>query len=189
MPPTTPQDRKPKASKAKAATPDRYAPTVWGSQDFLEDLVVPSGQTCLVRRPGVQRLMEAGVLRKVDSLASIVAEEHIKRVKGAEPEIDTDSLAKDEDALISIMDVVDRVLVHCIVKPAVELAPDDISERVEGAIYSDMIDIEDKMFIFQFATGGTRSVEQFRQGSLAAMGGVDAVQDAADETESDLLHT
>lgn len=187
MPPTTPQDRKRKTSKA--AAPDRYAPTVWGNKDFLEDLVVPSGQTCLVRRPGVQRLMEAGVLRQVDTLASIVAEEHIKRVKGEEPEIDTDSLAKDEDALISIMDVVDRVMVHCVVKPEIVMAPTSIDDRVGGVIYSDMIDIEDKMFIFNFAVGGSRSVEQFRQESLAAMGGVDDVQDAADEAKPDLLHT
>lgn len=173
MPPTVPQDRKRKASK----TDDKYAPTTWGSDgNGLEDLVVPSGQTCLVRRPGVQRLMEAGVLRDIDSLTSIVGEEHIKRVNG-ERSVNTETLVNDADAIANVLHMVDRVVVHCVVKPEVIMSPNDPTSRQDGVIYADMIDIEDKMFIFNFAVGGTRSVEQFRQESQSPVGSVDAEQD------------
>ena len=86
MPPTAPQDhRKPakKTTARKRATPqvevvavdpnDKYAPTTWGSElGGAEDLTVPSGQTCLVRRPGVQGLMEAGILHDLDTLTAEV---------------------------------------------------------------------------------------------------------------------
>ena len=181
MPPTAvPQDHKRKASTSKK---DKYAPTVWGSgDDGLEDLEVPSGQVCLVRRPGVQRLMEAGVLRDVDSLSAIVAAEHIKRVNG-EDAIDTESLAEDVTAIANVLHIVDRVVVHVVVKPEVVMTPNDTTSRKDGVIYADMIDIEDRMFIFNFAVGGTRSVEQFRAQSKPPVGSVEPVEDNAGEAE------
>lgn len=204
MPPTAvPQDRKRKAARKvippvpeptavttepqAEPTPtqmrDRYAPTVWGgSGNGLEDLELPSGQVCLVRRPGVQRLMEAGVLRDIDSLSAIVSEEHVQRVNG-ESKIDLTSLANDASAIDSLLSVVDRVLLHCVIKPQVLAPPETYADRDPQAIYTDMVDIEDKMFIFQFAVGGTRSVEQFRAESLAAMGSVEPVQAVEDATK------
>lgn len=36
-------------------------------------------------------------------------------------------------------------------------------ERDEDALYADEVDLEDKNFVFQFATGGTADVERFRE--------------------------
>lgn len=181
MPPTAvPQDHKRKKSQQQE---DKYAPTVWGTGGGLEDLVVPSGQMCLVKRPGVQNLIEAGVLRDIDTLSAIVAEKHIKRVEGEDPDIDTDSLAQDPEAIVNVLHVVDRVVTYCVVKPEILMTPNDPTSRKDGVIYADMVDIEDKMFVFNYAVGGTRSVEQFRQGSVAPVGSVDteqAVEEAAE---------
>lgn len=190
MPPTAPQDHRTstkksgkRASRPVSADDAKYMPTAWGgSSDGLEDLVTPSGQLCLVKRPGVQRLMEAGVLRDIDTLSAIVNEAHIKRVNG-EKQVDTDSLSGDPEALANVVHVVDRVIVHCVVKPPIKMAPNDETSRKPDVVYADMIDIEDKMFIFQYAVGGTRSVEQFRTELQSAMGSVDAEPEAGGSTE------
>jgi hypothetical protein len=39
-----------------------------------------------------------------------------------------------------------------------------------SAIYTDMIGMEDKMFLFNFALSGVRDVESFREASAEAMG-------------------
>jgi len=59
----------------------------------------------------------------------------------------------------------------------------DMTGRQDDLVYADMIDIEDKMFIFNFAVGGTRDVEQFRAGSLQSLGSMDDVKDVEDNTE------
>jgi len=177
MPPVTPQDRKRKASKGKG----KYAATTWGAGgSVFEDLQVPSGQMCLARRPGVQGLIEAGVLRDIDTLSSIVDQKHIKRVEGrADPEVDVQSLIKDEASLLSILDVVDKVLCYVVVEPEILAVPAEMDDREDGVIYTDMVDIEDKMYIFNFAVGGTRSLETFRQQRDELMGSVDPVEAVA----------
>lgn len=180
MPPTTPQDRK---RKTKKAAEDRYAPTSWGSTTSLfEDLTVPSGQTCLVRRPGVQGLIEAGVLNSLDSLTAIVDEKHIRRVNG-EAEIDVNSLANDSGSILNVLHVVDKVVCYVVVKPEVVMPPDDPDERSDDAVYVDMVDIEDKMFLFNFAVGGTRSLESFREERDQLVGSVEHVEAVAGDAK------
>jgi hypothetical protein len=194
--PKTPQDRRqPKKTTRKraAARPEspisqpipqpedptsKYAPNTWlsGGVGGTEDLVVPSGQTCLVRRPGMEGLIKAGVLHNVDSLSQIVNEKHLKRVngEGASPEIDMSSLMNDQEGLDEVMVVVDKVICHCVVKPEIHRTPNDVTRRQQGVVYTDMIDLLDKMHIFNFVVGGTRDLERFRGGLESLVGGVEA---------------
>lgn len=155
---------------------DKYAPNAWLASGVgqMEDLTVPSGQTCLVRRPGLEGLIKAGVLRNVDNLSAIVNERHVKKSKkGAQSSVNVDSILQDPQALESIMHTVDKAVCYCVVKPEIVMAPNDITLREQGVVYTDMIDIEDKMFIFNFVVGGTRDLETFRGGLNDAVGGVD----------------
>lgn len=173
---------------------DPYAATVWANNvgtTTAEDLVCPSGQLALVRRPGLQGLIEAGVLHNVDSLTGLVDEKHIKRVKGggAQPKIDTKKIMKDPKALSEIMDVVDKVVVHVVVKPPLKLTytEDEAGdrtpvERKSGVVYVDMVELEDKMFIFNCAVGGTRSLQRFRDEASELVDGMDSEPD--DEGEA-----
>lgn len=173
--PVQPQDRKKsskKAKKPKLFRKDQYEPTAWGSANGgLEDLTCPSGQVCLVKRPGIQALMEAGVLRDIDSLSAII-NEHIKEVEG-DSKAGAKSFLEDEEAVVNIVHVVDRVLVHCVVKPEILMTPNDPTSREPHKIYADMVDLEDKLFIFNFAVGGTRDVERFREQLVERMGSVE----------------
>lgn len=140
----------------------KYAPTTWGSGGAggLEDLTVPSGQLCQIRRPGVEGLIKAGVLQNVDSLTAIIHEKHIKRVNGKE-QLDVKSL--DEAAFDAIMHTVDKVVCFAVVQPQIQRTPDDVTNRKPGAIYADMVHMVDKMFIFNYVVGGTRDLESFRR--------------------------
>ena len=198
--PSAPQDHKRKTTKKKAssagipatpipvADPDptgKYAPDAWlsGGIGGMEDLTVPSGQVCLVRRPGLEGLMKAGVLNRMDSLSGIVSEKHIKRVKGKgskaagdQEEIDALSLMNDPKAMDEVIEVVDKVVCHVVVKPEVHRTPNDVTLRKPGIVYADMVDIIDKMFIFNFVVGGTRDIATFRGGLDSVVGGLEDLE-------------
>lgn len=193
---TTPKKTTTKAANPSMAQPvptqpdpnDKYAPNAWisGGVGGMEDLEVPSGQLCLVRRPGMEGLIKAGVLRNIDSLSALVGEKHIKKAKkgaAGDPKVNVDSILKDPKALENILRTVDKVITHCVVKPEIHMAPNDVTLRKPGVVYSDMVDINDKMFIFNFVMGGTRELESFRGGLGDALGGVEAGEGVPDEAE------
>lgn len=176
--------RKAAAPSRSTATPiptedpnSKYAADAWlsGGIGGMEDLTVPSGQTCLVRRPGLEGLIKAGVLHNVDSLTAIVDQKHIKKAKkGQAQKVNVDSILKDPKALENLLHTVDKVICHVVVKPEVHMTPNDVTLRKPGVVYADMIDINDKMHIFNFVVGGTRDVESFRRGLEESVGGLEA---------------
>ena len=178
---------------------NKYAPTAWGAPKLV-DLEVPSGQLCQVHPPGVEQLIAAGVLENVDTLTSLIDKKHIKRVQGkalpgsaaarkAAP-VDNDdiampdgsvvskaSLLQDQNNLVKVFGLVDRITVVMVVQPQVLPVPEDPALRVpmaelieNGQVYTDMIDMMDKMYIFQYAVGGGTDLEQFRQQFASGMG-------------------
>lgn len=189
--PKSPQDRKPaKKTTRKRTSPNtsqpaeeqpqdpnsKYRPDAWASGGIggMEDVTVPSGQLCLVRRPGMEGLMKAGVLHNVDSLSQIVNEKHLKRVNGKPvDEIDMSSLMQDSEGMDEVMNVIDKVICHCVVQPVLHRAPNDVTNRKVGVIYTDMVDLVDKMFLFNYVVGGTRDLESFRNGLQSVVGGVE----------------
>lgn len=175
-------------------TNPNYAPTAWGKTPAAMDLECPSGQLCQVRPPGVESLITAGVLENVDTLTSMVDEKHLKRVTGknksSKPkntftnaegqlmQLDTDSLMKDPGNLVRVFTLVDKVVEHMVLQPKVKRPIDskgnEITEREEGVVYTDQIEMGDKMYIFQHSVGGSADLESFRQQFRASMDGVEA---------------
>ena len=185
MPPTNPKttSRRRTTRPATPATPiptqpedpsAKYAPDAWlsGGIGGMQDLTVPSGQLCLVRRPGLEGLIKAGVLRNVDSLSAIVDQKHIKKAKKGQGtgQVDVESIMKDPKALDEILHTVDKVICHCVVKPEVHMTPNDVTRRKDGVVYTDMIDLTDKMYVFNYVMGGTRDLESFRGGLDSVVG-------------------
>lgn len=191
MPPTTKKTTTKKPTDHQAPQPpnDKYAVTTWGSAGGnagLTDLEVPSGQLCLVKRPGIEGLLKAGVLRDLDTLTSLVNEKVIKKTaKGqpsAQPEVDLQLILANPEKLDAIMHTVDRTVCECVVKPPIMMTPNDSTRRKGGVVYADMVDLTDKMFIFQFVVGGSQDLERFRnqlEGAMGDLGPVQAVESAA----------
>lgn len=162
---------------------NKYAPTSWSAELFV-DLEVPSGQTCQVRRPGVQNLVRLGLLDQTDFVTSMINEKHIKRVKG-QSTINTKSLMADPESLIKAMATIDKVLCYVVVQPQLKLAMKVVdgkeqelpeSEYEPGVIYTSMIDLNDKMFVFQYAVGGSKDLEKFRDRIGESLSSMDDVQ-------------
>jgi hypothetical protein len=197
----TPQDH-------KAKTP-KYGKR-WTTN--LVDLELPSGELCQVRRPGVQGLIKAGVLHSLDSLTAIVQTETIPNSEGKPIPKDKsiDSVVKDPVKFGKMMEQTDKIVCYVVTQPKVHsnLRPvrqlvdeendlwEDVTkdgekvfeeipeeERDPELVYVDYIDAIDKMFIMNFAVGGSADLVEFRAQTQASMGGVPAGEAAAPAAE------
>jgi hypothetical protein len=177
--PAVPQDHRPaglvpttaKGWKNKLGTP--------------QPLELPSGNVCLVKRPGLPQLLKDGILPDV---MTPLAEQAIKAVDKDEADSAIDDSLKGimarPDGMETMFEAVERVAAHVVVepivhyskrkveagqadqmqesyKPAWELIPE--ADRDPDILYTDQVDMNDLMFIFQFVVGGSRDLESFRQ--------------------------
>lgn len=165
---------------------DPYAPTVWGAEDnsgSLVDLVLPSGQTILAQRPGPQGLMAAGMLDDLDTLSSILPKiMGGVTAKGQAPkEFDASVIMKNPAMLSQAMKLMDRVLVHVVIKPELTPEPDSPTDRERGKIYPSSVGQEDKAFIFNWAVGGTQDLSRFRSEYEESVAGLEPGADVVDQ--------
>lgn len=208
MPPT-----KRKQPRKKTPAPQnghsKYEPTQWG-RPKQGDLVCPSGQICLVKPLSIVGLVEQGVLTNVDELTALVSERVIDPIKRGKPikdltaeDVNIDELTKDPKSIDRIMDVVDKTLIAAVIQPPLHLPPkkmdkdgkleldadgnpqDDDDAREEGRVYTDTIEVTDKMFIFQFVLGGTRMWADFRDSAAKLVGDLRSVEAVGSASESD----
>lgn len=162
-------------------------------KNSAEELQLPSGNTCLIKRPGMEKLFSAGVLP--DELTKIALENVESANSGGKPQdhksaadaIDPEIMKKfmeSENAIVDIFSAFDKVTAMCVVEPRVLWHMRDkvddqgrrmsgeggrplyeeipFGERDEDVLYTDDIDQDDKVFIFNFVVGGTRDLERFR---------------------------
>jgi hypothetical protein len=151
-----------------------------------EDVLLPSGNVAKVRRPGPVALLASGVMP--DSLMPII-NEAIRSGKGLAPE-KTKEMIQDQDSIFEMLDGIDRAVIKIVVEPKVAYHRQEIGGEwsdipqadrdTDEFIYTDEIDLDDKMFLFQFAVGGTRDLETFRRQSDASLGSL------ADEPGTDI---
>jgi len=157
-----------KRAAAKKAPADRQKPLVvsnWVDEDDTELLEFPSGKVAKIERVQLTTLIAEGLLG--DSLSAI-ASQAVETGQG----MDTEAIKKmgeDPTKVAEALDAFDRIAVKCFVTPEVLYYRDDDgktipkSERQPGALYSDKIDINDKVFLFQVISGGSRDLQRFRQ--------------------------
>lgn len=150
----------------------------------------------LVRVPNPQTLLAAGVLDSFDSLTALVKTEHFDRIdiaQSADPEAamakiaaGVSKLAESKEALLDGLGMVDKIVAHCVLEPAVYLAPPEgeewTPEQVDAlesgaAVFVGDVDLDDKMFIMQYEVGGTTDLEEFRKGTGQLMGSVEGGSD------------
>lgn len=200
MPSTT------QAKKAKKPTDHKAPSTGYGSswKKPLTDLDLPSGERCQAKRPGVQGLIKAGVLHSLDSLTAIVQTETIPKAEG-KPATDIEAVANDPEKFTKMMEMVDKIVVHVVTEPKVlpslrpvldrnkkqktdpdgeplfEEIPDE--DRDPNAVYVNYIDTIDKMFIMNFAVGGSADLAEFRAQTEKLVGGLSAGEEPAKPTK------
>lgn len=144
---------------------------------------LPSGLTFLVRRPGVESFVKAGIIP--NSLLGVVQEalEKGKDEKAAEVELSelTKQMLSGEQ-VTDIMTLTDEVVERCVVQPTVhpitkreeiqareDLKDDDKASVIASMLFIDEIVMEDKLFIFAYVTGGTADLAAFREQTAASV--------------------
>jgi hypothetical protein len=146
-----------------------------------DDLELPSGNVALVKRKALDAFLAEGLIP--NSLMTIVQDQldtaEDKKAKDLNSELQ--KVASDPDALKDVIRLSDAIVIACVVEPKVlsniysqadsiagKCAPELIGtvipedKRNDDDLYIDDVDTDDKMFIFQWAVGGTASIEQFR---------------------------
>lgn len=176
----------------------------WSSVQAFVDLECPSGTWCQVRRPNPKQLVSLGFMDNFDTLTALIDKKHVKRVKGKiVPNVE--SLMKNPKGVMDAMALADKIAEHSVMQPTLKrpvknlfdengkMVLDDDGKPVEvileghernpATIYTDMIDDIDKMYIMQFACGGSADLATFREqlGELDVnLGDVDEVASPAE---------
>lgn len=186
-----PQDFKPKAKREIATAAS------WGSKKATGnfELELPSGSIVLLKRVDLPTLLASGAFP--DELMSIVSDKietatgKADTPKEVDPSVVHDMIG-DPAKLAKLFDAVDKVLPIVVAQPpvlnhkrpvldesgvpvslaATEVIPEE--QRVDGFVYTDTVELEDKMFIFQFTVGGTKEVAEFRSELSATVADVPA---------------
>ena len=157
---------------------------------------LPSGLVVKWRNPGgLRAFLSEGVIP--NSLLPMI-ENSLKNKQGVD-EQELSELIKDTDRVAEMMKMYDNIAMRCIVEPKIYPVPtwDDVTAnneehpdapaeepgdlRYEDRLYADELPDDDKMYLFQLITGGTKDLETFRKqqeinvGSLARVSGVAGV--------------
>lgn len=135
------------------------AAEVWGSNEF--DFTCPSGATCRMRKLMPERLIEMGLLDKLTVLPGIAAEV-VDKAEGAPPKKIGDVEIPDKHELGQMIELLNILVPMVVVVPEVHPVPTDGSERVVGNIYTDSIEMSDRVAIMERAVHGVKKLEPFR---------------------------
>lgn len=185
------------------------AASAWGTAaaSTEQDLTLPSGLTCRVRKPGMEQIMMGGILEMADSLGfagdqltpeakkkQAIASKGGHNKKGgknaansAQDDAGNDfmrRMARDPKLFNNMMDMVNIVTAMTVIIPEVHTVPTREDEngnkvpahdlKVQGRIYVDSIDFEDKFAIMEFGMGDIQKMQQFRE-SGDAVGAMEAI--------------
>lgn len=148
-------------------------------------LELPSGKIASARNPGMKAFLSAGLIP--NSLIPIVTE---ALSKGESPSGGASNVAKrhlekklndqlkaDPKMIQEILEAIDNITVYCFLTPKVHPVPvrevpdgeggvtlvEAPEDKQDDELYVDDVDFEDKVFVFNWAVGGTRDLAKFRQ--------------------------
>ena len=140
----------------------------WKRENKRPILELPSGNKVRVFNPGMKTFLVNGTLP--NSLMA-VAEKALQKGQPLRKE-EMDQIINDPRKIADMLKFVDELTMAVVVEPRVHPAPAEGADRSDDELYIDDIDDEDKLFIFQWTTGGSTDLERFRTelaGSLDAL--------------------
>ena len=168
----------------------------WKKDSQGVPLDVPSGHTCLVRRKPMESFLRRGLIP--NALLPIV-----RRAISGKEMTDEDVAELDVSQIAEMMELYDTIVIDCVVAPKVypvphytqqdvedgKCSPDQVGQEIpiddrnSEYLYVDEVDGDDKIFIYNYVTGGTRDLERFRSEQAAAMERLRGSADVASATE------
>lgn len=140
--------------------------------DLLE---LPSGIVVRAKRVELQTMiMQGSVPNPLMEVVSQALEKGKKADIAAMVGVDEGKI--DLDTVRDMYDMVNAVVMESILEPEIHPVPEDEADRDDDLVYIDDVDDTDKMFMFQWASGGTSDLEQFRRESDADMAALAEIQ-------------
>lgn len=165
------KNRRPTPASVQGASGSPTSASTWKKKTVGGTLItVPSGNTALVRTPGMQVFVEQGVIP--NALMPIIKEAMSKGMAPAESEMS--EMVTDPDKLRDLIELANAITVFCCIDPKVEAIPTQVVDgevvvipmgdprRSEEILYIDEVEFNDKMYIFNFAVGGPADMDKFR---------------------------
>lgn len=176
---------------ARSGNPAKRATAKTWKRNVGEDLLLPSENVALVKRPGPAVLLGEGIVP--DELMPIITDA-VNKGKGLRPQQQKEIL-ESANGLNMMIEMIDKVTALVVIEPkALYHKREILNEDGEGTgkwevipehdrdseeyIYTDEVDLDDKMFLFQYAVGGTRDHVRFREESQRGMGDIQALSDS-----------
>lgn len=155
-----------KAVAKKAAAKKTAAAKVSSAAEFKkrrqgEMLSLPSGLVVKAKRVELQTMiMQGSVPNPLMETVSAALEKGQKADISKMVGVDEGKI--DLDMVNDMYEMVNAVVMESVIDPKVHPVPDDEGDRDDDLLYVDEFDDTDKMFMFQWASGGTSDLEQFR---------------------------
>lgn len=151
----------------------------WKKASGGQDVTVPSGQTCRARRVDLKTLIKTG---KVPNALKKFIDMDAGGMKVDANDI-SQMILEDTKMMEEMFELVDTIVVACVIEPRVHPVPPDDEDRDDDRIYVDDIGDEDKMFLFEWTLGGLTKWETFRQEQSADVVGVSDGEGGTRSTE------
>jgi hypothetical protein len=138
-------------------------------------LPLPSGLVVKAKRVELQTFLRHG---EVPNPLMTIINDALTKGEGMDVEamVTTDEEKVDMEMVNEMYEMVNKVVVASLVDPKVLPLPEDEEDRDDDLLYVDEIDDEDKMFLWQWALGGTGDVETFRLQAGADMDALAEIQ-------------
>lgn len=129
---------------------------------------LPSGLVMKLRNPGgLMAFMGAGLIP--NELMQIM-QKHINSGKNvSSEELMRETGGVGEKFVQQMSELLNTIIVKCAVEPTVLPTPASEDERDEEQLYADEIPDDDKMFVFQWISGGTADLATFRERQESSM--------------------
>jgi hypothetical protein len=160
-----------KRTTAKGTRPGTPKSRVTSAKDWKSsartavELPLPSGNVCMAINKGMKVFLENGTVP--NSLMEMVQ----SAIDSAEKKPSSQQIkdqAEDPNTLAAMITMMDKVVIDCVVEPVIMPIPTkedgswDEAAKDPDLLYVDDIELQDKMFIFQWTVGGTDDVAKFR---------------------------
>lgn len=170
-----------KAAAKKAAAPKTASAGAFKQRRGGEDLQLPSELWIKAKRVELQTMVLQGAVP--NALMEVVSAALEKGQKSDIPKMMGVEEGKiDLDMVNDMYEMVNAVVVQVFVEPKCYPVPEAEDDRDDDLLYVDEVDDTDKMFLFQWASGGTSDLERFREEADADMASLAEIQGAGATT-------
>lgn len=157
-----------KAAQLKISAVGDYKKRLGGIMELPSGLVMklknPGGMLAFMSSGMIPNSLMTVIQKSLDNGQPMKAEELTNADGGVDPEF-----------IEQMSELLNNIIVVCSVEPSVEPVPADEADRSDDVLYADEIPDDDKMFVFQWITGGTSDLETFRRKQSEGMADMEAV--------------